>query len=40
MNFLAYGEFSQIFELADSLSTLYFDTKTYCGFKELNSAVS
>ena len=40
MNFLAYGEFSQIFELADSLSTLYFDTKNYCGFKELDNALS
>jgi hypothetical protein len=30
MEFLAYGEWVDVFYLADSLTTLYFDNKTYC----------
>jgi len=30
MQFLAYGELADIFQLADSLSTLYFDNRDYC----------
>lgn len=35
MQFLAYGELNQIFQLADSASSLYFDQKNNCDFKEL-----
>ena len=31
MTFFAYGELSDIFTLADSISTLYLDNKLYCG---------
>lgn len=31
MEFFAYGELNQIFKLADSVSSLYFDNKLYCG---------
>lgn len=30
MEFLAYGEFADIFTLADSLTSLYFDNRQYC----------
>lgn len=31
MEFFAYGELNQVFKLADSVSSLYFDNKLYCG---------
>ena len=30
MEFLAYGEWVDVFRLADSLTSLYFDNKNYC----------
>lgn len=39
MQFFAYGEFSDIFKLADSLSTLYFDTRTYCGAQTIHNSL-
>ena len=35
LQFLAYGEFSDIFTVADSLSTLYYDNKQFCGEFEI-----
>jgi hypothetical protein len=31
MQFLAYGELSDIFQVADSATSLYFDNKDHCG---------
>lgn len=40
MRFFAYGELADIFQLADSLSSLYFDNKNYCGFEVLHESVA
>jgi len=40
MNFFAYGELSDIFTLADSLTTIYYDNQNYCGEKELYDAIT
>ena len=37
--FMAYGEFADLFHLADSLTNLYFDNKNYCGGNELASRI-
>ena len=39
LQFLAYGELSDIFTVADSLSSLYFDNKEYCGETEILGTV-
>lgn len=39
MQFFAWGELGDIFHVADSLSTLYFDTKNYCGETLLKNAI-
>ena len=31
MTFFAYGELADIFQLADGITTLYFDNQKYCG---------
>ena len=31
LQFLAYGELADIFHVADSLTSLYYDNKNYCG---------
>ena len=38
MQFLAYGELKDIFQLADSLSSVYFDNKNYCGYQQLHAS--
>ena len=35
LQFLAYGEFSDIFTVADSITTLYYDNKQFCGEMEI-----
>ena len=39
MQFLAYGELSDIFQVADSATSLYFDNKDNCGQYEIAVAV-
>ena len=34
MNFLAYGEWSDIFSSADAASSLWYDNLDYCGYEE------
>ena len=31
LQFLAYGELADIFHVADSMTSLYYDNKNYCG---------
>ena len=31
LQFLAYGELADIFHVADSMTSLYYDNKQYCG---------
>ena len=31
LQFLAYGELADIFQVADSMTSLYYDNKNYCG---------
>lgn len=39
MHFFAYGELNEIFYLADSASSLYYDNRQYCGASGLFASV-
>ena len=40
LQFLAYGELADIFQVADSMTSLYYDNKRYCGEFEILEALS
>ena len=39
MQFLAYGQLSDIFKVADSMTNLYYDNKMGCGYHEIYETV-
>ena len=40
MQFFAYGELADVFHVADSMTTLYFDNRTGCGYQKIVKSIS